>query len=97
TGEQVWMDRFSQTAWSVQKARLKSAVAKWRPKKIYIEENAAGQPVIESLIEEEGMKNIEPIFTSSANKSVMIEALSLAIERGSLKLLDEDTRDGKEQ
>lgn len=97
TGEQVWMDRFTQTAWSVQKARLKSAVAKWRPKKIYIEENAAGQPVIESLIEEEGMKNIEPIFTSSANKSVMIEALSLAIERGSLKLLDEDTRDGKEQ
>lgn len=97
TGEQVWMDRFTQTSWSLQKSRLQNAVARWQPKKIYIEENAAGQPVIESLQQELGMKNIEPVYTSSANKGVMIESLSLAIERGELKLLDEDTRDAKEQ
>lgn len=97
TGEQVWMDRFTQTAWSLQKNRLLTAIAKWRPKKIYIEENAAGQPVIESLQNELGIKNIEPIFTSAANKGAMIEGLSLAIEREELKLLDEDTRNGKEQ
>lgn len=96
TMEQVWVDRFTQTAWSVQIGRVKNAVAKWQPRKIYVEENAAGQPVIEQM-QEQGIKNIVPIFTSSANKSSMIESLSLSIERGEFKLLDEDTREGKEQ
>lgn len=96
TGEQVWVDRFTQTAWSVQIGRVKNAIAKWQPKKIYVEENAAGQPIIEQMATE-GVKNLEPIFTSASNKSTMIESLALAIERGDLKLLDEDTREGKEQ
>lgn len=94
TGEQVWMDRWSDTAWAVQKNRIHAAIMRWRPHKIYPEANSAGQ-LIEELQAE--YPNIEPVYMTNVQKNEVIQRLALAIDKGTIKLLKTDTELGKQQ
>ena len=87
TNRQVRIDRMVNAAWALQRDRVLSAIQIWRPTKIVIEENAAGQPVIEDLIQL-GVKNIEPFYTSSTSKTPLILALAQAFEKGNLQILE---------
>jgi hypothetical protein len=87
--KQVYLDRFTKTGWELQKSRVKYMNDIFHPVKIHAEANAAGQPIIEALIND-GMKNLVPFYTSGTSKAPVVDAVALAIERGELFLLDED-------
>lgn len=90
-GKQVYVDRFTKTGWELQKGRIQLMNSIFHPSVIHAEENAAGQPVIEQLVNS-GMKNIRPFYTSGVSKAPLVDALALALERGNLLLLDENDR-----
>ena len=52
---------------------------------VVAEVNAMGQPIVEMLIRD-GLP-VKPFVTTNASKSVIIDALALALERGELQLL----------
>ena len=83
----VALDRFNNIGWSLQRGRLKAMAAHWRTRLIWAEANSIGAPNIEAL-QEEGLP-MRSFLTTSQSKSPLIEALALAIERGSLGLLDD--------
>jgi phage FluMu gp28-like protein len=87
TNRQVRIDRMVNAAWNIQRDRVLNAIREWRPTKIMIEENAAGQPVIEDLMQL-GVQNIEPFYTSSTSKTPLILGLAQAFERGTLQILE---------
>ena len=84
SGAMVALDRFNQIGWELQRDRLKSLVAHWKPNIIYAEANSIGEPNIDALIRE-GIP-VKPFITSAKSKPPLIEALALAIERGEIRL-----------
>lgn len=85
TASMAAMDRFNRIDYTVQMGRLQAMVEKFHPTSIWVERNAMGDPLVEEL-ERKGLP-IRPFTTTSASKSSMIDALTLAIERGALKIL----------
>lgn len=84
---QVWLERFTGTAYEVQRARIISLYQRWRPAAIYAEANSMGEPNIEALVRA-GL----PVYgftTTAQSKPPLIEGLALAIERGELLLLND--------
>lgn len=91
--KQVYIDRFTETGWETQKARVKFAIDMFQPTVIYAEENNMGQPVVEAL-QGEGIENIVPFNTSATSKGPLIDNLALAIERGQISIVNEEDRNG---
>ena len=87
-GKQVAQDRFNRIDYTLQISRLSAMADRWKPKRILAESNAMGQPLIDDL----HVKHKLPIVgfnTNAASKPALIEALSLAIEKGDLQVLDD--------
>lgn len=96
TSEQIYMDRFTETGWALQRGRVMNAINLFHPRIIHAEENSIGQPVIEQL-RSEGVRNIVPFVTSGTSKGPLVDALALAIERGDIHILDEANEFGEIQ
>lgn len=85
-GQEVDIDRFNQVDYYLQRQRLQNMAFKWKVKFIESELNSMGQPLFEEL-QRMGL----PVYgfnTTGQSKPPLIEGLSLAIENGSLQLLD---------
>jgi len=87
--QMVALDRFNQIGWSLQRNRLLALANHWKPIVIWAEINSIGEPNIEALIQE-GLP-IRGFRTTAQSKPPLIESLALALERGSLSLLDDPT------
>jgi hypothetical protein len=83
------LDRFNQIGWAMQRGRLRAVYDRWRPAVMWAEANSIGAPNIEAL-QSEGLP-VRPFHTTATSKAPLIEALALAIERGDLALLPDDT------
>lgn len=86
TKELCYLDRFNQIDYTVQIQRLYALAARFKTKTLIPEHNAIGIPLIEQL-QREGY-NVHPFVTTNASKAEAIDSLSLAIEKGDLKILD---------
>lgn len=90
TKRQVAMERFNQIDYQFQLGRLRALYAAWEPELIVAEANAMGAPLIEQM-QRDGLPVIA--FTTTAqSKTQIIEGLALAIERGDVALLDNETQ-----
>ena len=83
----VAKDRFSQIDYALQTQRLRALAERYRPIAIIAEANSMGEPVIEQL--QRMNLPVQPFITTNASKSVIIESLALALERGELTLLND--------
>jgi len=90
TRRQVAMDRFNRIDYQFQLGRLKALAVKWQPAQIVAEANAMGTPLIEQM-QRDGLP-VTAFTTTAQNKGQIIEALALAIERGEVTLLDDETQ-----
>lgn len=83
----VWLDRFNQIDYEVQKGRLRGLVDAFRPTAIVAEENSIGGPLIENL-RQSGLP-IQPFATTNASKKEIIDDLALKLETGALPILND--------
>ncbi len=81
----VAIDRSNQVEYELQRGRLRNLVTHWHASVVVAETNAMGQPIVEALSRER--IPVRPFVTTNATKSVIIDALALALERGELQLL----------
>lgn len=84
---QVSMERFSKIGWDTQKKAVMSAIEKWKPSFIAAEENSMGDVLISDM-REFGV-DIIPFYTTNDSKRMIIEELSLDIEKKNIVLLNE--------
>lgn len=82
----VALDRSNHVDYALQRNRLRALCETWQPKRIIAEQNSIGQPIIEQL-RREGLR-IEPFTTTNASKTIAIEGLALAFERGDIQILN---------
>lgn len=87
TMNEVYLDRFNQIDWGLQRARIMTLVAKYGVVKILAESNSIGEPQIEAL-QAEGLP-IEGFATTAQSKPKIIQALALALEKSTIKLTND--------
>src|SRR5262252_5589284 len=100
TNEQVALDRFTQIDFEFQTERLHRWADLYQPRVIVAEANAIGQPLVERLQQGYGRiygdsrraLPIQPFWSTNATKAAVVQALSLAIEDGSVTLLNDQVQ-----
>ena len=80
----VAVDRFTGIEYAVQLARLKALHSRFTNAPIIAESNSMGGPLIEQLRRER--LPVREFQTTSASKAAIIESLSLAFEKGELRI-----------
>lgn len=88
-GRMVYLDRFNQIDYRVQRQRLQALADRYDPGVIIAESNSMGEPIIEQL-QYDGLP-VRGFTTTNATKAQIIEGLALAIERGEIALLNDPT------
>jgi phage terminase large subunit-like protein len=83
----VALERFNRVDYAVQLGRLQGVAERFAPDVIVAEQNSIGLPLIEELQRMD--LPVVPFVTSNASKMRIIDELALALERGTLRLLDE--------
>jgi hypothetical protein len=91
----VAMDRFNQIDYTVQVGRLKALYETFLPSMIVAEINSMGDPLAEQL-QREGLP-VQPFLTTNASKAQAIDALALAFERQTLRILPDPVLIGELQ
>lgn len=80
----VEIDRMNQIDYNLQTQRLVTLASKYNPKVILAESNSMGEPLIEDL--KRACLPVEPFTTSNKSKAGVIDALSIAFERGDIAI-----------
>lgn len=83
----VALDRMLRTDYALQRTRLHAMAAAFPGATILAEANSMGAPVIEQL-QREGLRVI-PFTTTNATKAQIVDALALALEQRSVRLLND--------
>lgn len=84
-GELCYMERFNKIDFVFQTKRLYAVAEKFKTKTLVPEHNSFGIPLEEQLMREG--YNVHPFTTTNASKAEAIDSLSLAMEKGTLKIL----------
>lgn len=81
----VHLERFNQIDYELQKNRLRGLVDRFRPVQVLAEANSMGRPIIDSL----ATHNIPimPFTTTNATKTAAIQALQLAFETATIRII----------
>jgi phage FluMu gp28-like protein len=85
---QVALDRMTDTDYASQRMRLSTLAKKYNSAVIMAEANSIGQPNIEAL-QNMGL-SVQGFTTTNATKAKIIQGLELALERGDIRLLDNE-------
>lgn len=93
TGEQVALDRFNKVEYTLQKSRVQAMYERFPKARILAEENSIGNPLISDL--RRAKLPIHPFVTTNASKADAVDALSLALERGKIRLLNDPVQLGE--
>lgn len=85
TGRQVYLDRFNQISYNIQRDRIKALYDRFKPRLILAEANSIGSVNIDAL-QADGLP-VRPFYTTSQSKAPLIDSLALAIELQQITLL----------
>lgn len=83
----VYLDRFNQIDYNVQRGRLLALYERFRPVQIIAESNSIGLPNIQAL-QREGLP-LQPFSTTNATKTAAMDALALAFERSDIHIIND--------
>lgn len=84
TKENVFNDRMVETDYNSQRNRLKALAARYNQASVMAEYNSIGGPMVEKL-QDEGL-DITAFTTTNNTKMLLIDALALAFELGTIKV-----------
>ena len=87
TFEQVYMERFNQVDWNLQKAKIEAVYHKFGRPHGYIDATGVGDPIVEDLTARGIM--LDPIKFNEQNRKDILTNLSLKMEQLKIKLLDD--------
>lgn len=92
TFEQVYMDRFNQIDYNLQKAKIESIYLRYGKPLTYIDSTGVGEPVYEDLVAR-GL-NVEPYKFTEKSREDLLRSLQILLEQDRIKPLnDENLKD----
>lgn len=89
---QVYLDRFQQVDYALQRGRLAGLAAIFQPTVIVAEANNMGGPLVEDLRQS---LPVQPFWTSNSTKKEIIDDLALGFEQGTFTILNDAIQVGE--
>lgn len=89
TFEQVYLERFNQLDWNIQKARIEAIYHRFNRPRGYIDATGVGDPIVEDLTKR-GIR-LEPYKFTEQSRKDLLTNLSLKLEQRTVTLLDDET------
>lgn len=86
-GVMVYMDRFNQIDWKIQKERIKSVCEKYNNSHLILDSTGVGDPIFEDL-RKDGL-NVEGYKFTSESKRQLIQCLMLSFEQEKIKIFND--------
>jgi len=90
-GNQVYMDRFNEIDWKIQRERIKFQAQRYNNALIVL----VGDPIYQDLVDM-GL-NVHPYKFTNESKKQLIQALMLSLEQEKIAILKKDDINGKVQ
>lgn len=87
--EQVYLDRFNQMDWNLQKAKIEAVYLRYGKPRGYIDGTGVGDPIVIDL-EQRGVR-LEPFLFTERSRKDLLTNLSLKMEQRLIKLQDDET------
>lgn len=91
--QQVCIDRSNGIEYRLQLGRLRALAERFKPLAILAEDNSMGGPMVEELVAQ-GLP-VVPFHTSNISKTLLVDALALALEREEIRLIDDEVQKGE--
>jgi phage FluMu gp28-like protein len=91
-GRQVFLDRFNQLSWAVQKDRFIPAIRKYRAR-VAVDATGVGDPIVEDL-KRAGLDIIPYVFTSESKKR-LIETAMVGFDQKQIRILNDEVQKGE--
>lgn len=88
TFEQVYLERFNQMDWNIQKAKIEAIYHRFNRPRGWIDATGVGDPIVEDL-NKRGIKLEAYKFTEQSRKDLLTN-LALKLEQRIVKLIDDD-------
>lgn len=89
TFEQVYMERFNQTDWNLQKAKIEATYYRFGCPVGFIDSTGVGDPIVDDLTNR-GVR-LEPYKFTENTRMDLLSNLQIKMEQGIIKLLDDQT------
>lgn len=89
TFEQVYLERFNQMDWNIQKAKIEAIYHRFNRPRGWIDATGVGDPIVEDL-NKRGIRLQAYKFTEQSRKDLLTN-LALKLEQRTVKLLDDET------
>lgn len=86
--KEIFLDRFNQIDWSLQRDRLTEAIERWNVLDCLVEVNSIGGPNFDELAAH-GLP-VRAFHTTAQSKPQIIQSLALALEKEECKFLDDE-------
>lgn len=96
THQMVALDRFNQIGYTLQLGRVQALAERYQPDVIIAEKNSIGDPILEQLYYTYNLP-VQPFTTTNASKAKIVDALSLAFERQTIRILNDPALIGELQ
>jgi len=89
TFEQVYLERFNQLDWNIQKAKIEAVYHRFNRPKGFIDATGVGDPIVEDL-NQRGI-NLEAYKFTEQTRTDLLKNLALKMEQRTITLLDDET------
>lgn len=94
-GNQVYMERFTDIDWKIQRERIRYISQKYNKAQIWLDATGVGDPIYLDLVD---MKlDIQPYKFTNESKKQLIQSLMLSLEQEKIRIFSKDSEEGKVQ
>jgi hypothetical protein len=87
-GQQVYMDRFTEVDWTVQKQRIRFVSKKYNDAEVWLDSTGVGDPIYEDL-RKDGVR-VEGFHFTNERKKQLIQCLMIALEQEKIKFFSKE-------
>lgn len=94
-GNQVYMDRFKDIDWQVQRERIRHVAERYYNAQIWVDATGIGDPIYEDLVNMN--LNVQPYKFTNQSKKQLIQALMISLEQEKVRIFKRDGEQGKVQ
>lgn len=87
-GNQVYLERFTEIDWKVQRERIKFVAQKYNNAQIWVDATGVGDPIYQDLVD---MKlDVQPYKFTNTTKKQLIQSLMLSLEQEKIRIFNKN-------
>lgn len=95
-GNQVYMDRFNELDWKIQRERIKHQAGRYNGAQVWLDATSMGGDMMYEDLRDMDL-DVQPYKFTNESKKMLVQALMMSLEQEKIRIFDKENPDGKVQ